>query len=167
MYWTISENITEPERKWWNHIRPIVEMCDEEAVCCFVTHSITRNPLACPGCQKNFQFGDIRIETTQTNIAIEIESEGFGPLNLLKYLPYLEAMSRGEITRKSLVLLHIFGESYPTQGILYALEKRLFASIEHECPNIFRLYQYQNNMADREEAVEAQIKQLLAEEGLL
>jgi len=168
MPWIISENITDLEREWWNRIRPIVEKCDEEGVSCFVTHSTAENGLLCPGHRERFQFGDIRIETTQTNIAIEIESEGFGPLNLLKYLPYLEAMSRGEITRKSLVLLHIFGASYPTQGVLYALlEERLFASINDDFRNLFRLYQYKSDMPDLEEAVEGQIKQLLAEEGLL
>ena len=79
MPWIISENITPLEREWWNRIRAIVENCDDEAVCCFVTHSTAENGLPCPGCQEPFQFGDIRIETTQTNIAIEIESEGFGP----------------------------------------------------------------------------------------
>jgi hypothetical protein len=51
---------------------------------------------------QQFQFGDLRIETTTTTIVVEAESGG-GVTNLAKYWPFLEARPQ-----KRFVLAHLF-----------------------------------------------------------
>ena len=52
---------------------------------------------------RQFQFGDLRIETGTATIVVEAESAG-GVTNLAKYRPFLAARPA-----KRLVLGHLFG----------------------------------------------------------
>lgn len=60
---------------------------------------------------QNFQFGDLRIETTNATIVVEAESAG-GVTNLAKYWPYLAARPT-----KRFVLAHLFQVNSPNDYI--------------------------------------------------
>jgi len=73
--------------------------------------------LPVPNCREKMQFGDLRIETPERTIVVEIESGG-GIGNFLKYWPYLSGQTETR-PEKDFALVHIYGMSYPTHKALW------------------------------------------------
>ena len=148
-------NLRGREKQWWEWIRPLLK--DEFSW--YAIQSSKKNPLPCPGCQDSFQFGDIRIETPKRTIVIEIESWGPGLGNLLKYWPWLKGLS-GTQPAKPLVLIHIWGGSYPTWKIVYELlEKELFGKRGRRFGEAFKILPFHGGMDDKDKILQT-IKEL-------
>ena len=111
-HWEIAD-LNDNELSLWETLRPWLAG-KEENITCFAGQG-NHNSLSCPQCQESFQFGDIRIETANRTIVIEIEDSDAGLINMLKYF-YAFSCTK---PAKPLVLFHLWGGSYPTQKALY------------------------------------------------
>jgi len=159
-----SEELKDSEKGWWKDVKAqILEVYETEEVA--IQHGVmchggqlASNRLQCPLLEQYFQFGDIRIELESKIIVIEIEGQGCGLTNLLKYLPYLEQIPPADQRlRKPLILFHLWGKSYPTHKFLYDLVRnKLF---DGRFAGLFDLRR-PNEPFDRQKVLEEIRKQL-------
>jgi len=102
------------EREWIEFFRENLPLDEFEVHCGVAADNMT---LPVPNCGVALQFGDLRIETENRTIVIEVESAGTVH-NFIKYWPYLSGQTATR-PEKAFVLIHVYGPSYPAHKALW------------------------------------------------
>lgn len=102
-----------------------------------------------------FQFGDLRVDTEEYHVVIEVESAG-GVTNLVKYWYCLEGLEQQpDIIEKPVILFHIFRQSSEADyGSHLALWDFLWSKMNEALGNRMNAARYvYNDLNDIEAAV--------------
>lgn len=107
-----------------------------------------------------FQFGDLRVDTPQRHLIIEVESAG-GATNLVKYWYCLEARH----IAKPIHLLHIFAQASENDYISHLLLwDSLCAKMSKDLGNLFTAKRYTYRSSNELEVVVSEFERILKKE---
>jgi hypothetical protein len=107
-----------------------------------------------------FQFGDLRVDTSQRHIIVEVESAG-GVTNLVKYWYCLEE----RYITKPIHLLHIFAQASENDYIRHLyLWDSLAAKMSNDLSNMFTAKRYTYRSSTELEVVVGEFEGILKKE---